>query len=60
MVRSNWETATGEVRVLMDVLTAQELVKCLHSLHGIPKELVALKSAVAHTVAHPSADKARE
>lgn len=58
MVRSNWETATGEVRVLMDAHTAHELFKLLQ--RDAPcKELVALRSAVGHTIQYPDARERR-
>lgn len=53
MVRSNWDTATGEVRVLMDAQTAHELVKLLLRVDPC-RELVALGAAVGHTVQHPA------
>lgn len=54
MVRSNWETSTGEVRVLMDAQTAHELVKLLARVKAREiRELDALERAVAHTLLHP-------
>jgi hypothetical protein len=50
-VRSNWDTATGEVRVLMDVATAQELVRLLE--RDRVQALLALREALAHTLVYP-------
>ena len=63
MVRSNWESATGEVRVLMDAQTAHELVKLLQRedtrtfLGGLGRELLALREAVARTLHTPGEGK---
>lgn len=63
MVRSTWETATGEVRVLMDAQTAHELVKLLQReetktfIGGPSRELVALREAVSHTLHTPGEGK---
>lgn len=53
-VRSNWETATGEIRVVMDAQTAHELIKFL-AKHGgdATKELMWLRHAISHTVMSP-------
>lgn len=59
-VRSMWETSTGELRVLMDVATGQALVTLLLDLHGIPKELAALRDAVGHTLDHPDTRERRD
>lgn len=50
-VRSNWDTATGEVRLLMDVATAQELLKLLE--RDRVQGLLALREALAHTLVYP-------
>jgi hypothetical protein len=59
MVRSNWETATGEVRVLMDAQTAHELYKLLQR-EASCVELFALRNAIGHTIQHPDTRKEKD
>lgn len=50
MTSTKWDSATGEMLIRCDAQTAHEVLVVLQRRNDLPKELVALRDSIAHTI----------